>query len=162
VKVLVVPTASADAGRLRLGDLVPSDETLQRVAERLDAVRLIGTRVVVEPPMYRGITVVAQLIAKPRARADKVQAEAMTAVYKFLNPLTGGTDGGGWPFGRTVHAGEVFGVLQSVDGVDLVDDVRLFSANPVTGERGQPAARVELPPNSLVFSYEHQVRVTQR
>jgi len=162
VKVLVVPTAAADAGRLRLGDLVPSDDTLRRVAERLDSVRLIGTRVVVEPPMYRGITVVAQLVAKPRARADKVQAEAMIALYKFLNPLTGGTDGGGWPFGRTVHAGEVFGVLQSVDGVDLVDDVRLFSANPVTGERGQPAARVELPPNSLVFSYEHQVRVTQR
>jgi predicted phage baseplate assembly protein len=162
VKVLVVPTASAEAGRLRLGDLVPSDETLRRVAERLDSVRLIGTRVVVEPPMYRGITVVAQLVAKSRARADKVQAEAMTALYRFLNPLTGGTDGGGWPFGRTVHAGEVFGVLQSVDGVDLVDDVRLFSANPVTGERGQPAARVELPANSLVFSYEHQVRVTQR
>jgi predicted phage baseplate assembly protein len=162
VKVLVVPTASAQNGQLRLGDLVPSDETLQRVAERLDTVRLIGTRVVVEPPMYRGITVVAQLVAKPRARAEKVQAEATAALYRFLNPLTGGPEGAGWPFGRTVYAGEVFGVLQGVDGVDLVDDVRLFSANPVTGERGQPAQRVELPPNSLVFSYEHHVRVTQR
>jgi hypothetical protein len=61
-----------------------------------------------------------------------------------------------------VHAGEVFGVLQRVDGVELVDDVRLFGANPVTGERGQQAAKVELPPDSLVFSYEHQVRVTAR
>jgi predicted phage baseplate assembly protein len=162
VKVLVVPTASAEAGRLRLGDLVPSDDTLRRVADRLDGVRLIGTRVVVEPPMYRGITVVAQLVPRRRARADKVQAEATEALYRFLNPLTGGTDGAGWPFGRTVHAGEVFGVLQNVDGVDLVDDVRLFSANPVTGERGQASAKVELPPNSLVFSYEHQVRVTRR
>jgi hypothetical protein len=91
-----------------------------------------------------------------------VQAEAAAALYRFLNPLTGGPDGTGWPFGRTVHSGEVFGVLQSVDGVELVDDVRLFSANPVTGERGQPTGRVELPPNSLVFSYEHQVRVTAR
>jgi predicted phage baseplate assembly protein len=162
VKILVVPTAAADAGRLRLGDLVPSEDTLRRVADRLDAVRLIGTRVVVEPPTYRGITVVAQLVAKTRARADKVQAEAAAALYRFLNPLTGGPDGTGWPFGRTVHSGEVFGVLQSVDGVDLVDDVRLFSANPVTGERGQPTGRVELPPTSLVFSYEHQVRVTTR
>jgi predicted phage baseplate assembly protein len=162
VKVLVVPNAAADAGRLRLGDLVPSEDTLRRVADRLDEVRLIGTRVVVEPPMYRGITVVAQLVAKARARAETVQAAAAEALYRFLNPLTGGPDGTGWPFGRTVHAGEVFGVLQAVDGVDSVDDVRLFGANPVTGERGQSAARVELPPNSLVFSYEHQVRVTQR
>ncbi|GAB1688905.1 putative baseplate assembly protein [Krasilnikovia sp. M28-CT-15] len=162
VKVLVAPTAAADNGRLRLGDLVPSDDTLRRVAERLDAVRLIGTRVVVEPPMYRGITVVAQLVAKPRARAEKVQAAAAEALYRFLNPLTGGPDGTGWPFGRAVHAGEVFGVLQRVDGVELVDDVRLFSANPVTGERGQPAGKVELPANSLVFSYEHQIRVTAR
>jgi predicted phage baseplate assembly protein len=162
VKVLVVPTAAADAGRLVLGDLVPSDDTLRRVAERLDEVRLIGTRVVVEPPMYRGITVVAQLVARPRMRPDKVQAEAIEALYRFLNPLTGGPEGAGWPFGRAVHSGEVFGVLQKVAGVDLVEDVRLFSANPVTGERGQPTARVEMPANSLVFSYAHQVRVAQR
>jgi len=162
VKVLVVPAAADTGGRLRLGDLVPSDDTLRRVADKLDTVRLIGTRVVVEPPLYRGITVVAQLVAKPRARAEKVQAAAAEALYRFLNPLTGGPDGTGWPFGRTVHAGEVFGVLQKVDGVELVDDVRLFGANPVTGERGQQAAKVELPPDSLVFSYEHQVRVTTR
>jgi hypothetical protein len=112
--------------------------------------------------MYRGITVVAQLVAKSRARADTVQTAAAAAVYAFLNPLTGGSDGKGWPFGRTVHAAEVFGVLQKVDGVDVVDDVRLFGANPVTGERGQPASKVDLPPDSLVFSYEHQIRVTSR
>ena len=162
VKVLVVPTAAADEGKLRLGDLVPSDDTLRRVVDKLDAVRLIGTRVVVEPPMYRGITVVAQLVAKSAHRAEVVQAAASAAVYAFLNPLTGGPDGKGWPFGRTVHAAEVFGVLQKVGGVDVVDDVRLFGANPVTGERGQSANRVELPPDSLVFSYEHQIRVTRR
>ncbi len=162
VKVLVAPTASDRDGRLRLGDLVPSEDTLRRVAERLDAVRLIGTRVVVEPPMYRGITVVAQLTAKPRARAPQVQAAAAAALYRFVNPLTGGPGGTGWPFGRAVHAGEMFGVLQAVEGVDTVDDVRLFGANPVTGERGQSTARVELSPDSLVFSYEHQVRVSTR
>jgi predicted phage baseplate assembly protein len=162
VKVLVVPVANADRGRLRLGDLVPSDDTLRRVAERLDEVRLIGTRVVVEPPLYRGITVVAQLVARPRVRAPRVEADALEALHRFLNPLTGGPEGNGWPFGRAVHAGEVFGVLQKVVGVDLVEDVRLFSANPVTGERGQPTARIDLPANSLVFSYEHHIRVAER
>ena len=63
---------------------------------------------------------------------------------------------------RTEGLVKRYGKTTALDGVDLVDDVRLFGANPVTGERGQPASRVELPPDSLVFSYEHQVRVTQK
>ena len=50
-------------------------------------------------------------------------------------------------------------MLQRVPGVDVVEDVRLFGANPVTGERGEATTRLELSSNSLIFSYEHQVRV---
>jgi hypothetical protein len=49
-----------------------------------------------------------------------------------------------------------------VVGVELVEDVRLFGANPVTGERGKETTRLELEPNSLVFSYSHQIRVEER
>ena len=50
-------------------------------------------------------------------------------------------------------------MLQRIPGVDVVEDVRLFGANPVTGERGEATTRLELAANSLVFSYAHQVRV---
>jgi hypothetical protein len=59
-----------------------------------------------------------------------------------------------------VQYGEIFAVLQRVPDVDIVDDVRLFPADPVTGQRGEPTQRVELAPNALVFSFDHQVRVT--
>ena len=36
-----------------------------------------------------------------------------------------------------------------------------FAANPITGQRGQAAQRVEVAANALVFSYEHQVRVEE-
>jgi len=49
-----------------------------------------------------------------------------------------------------VHSGEVFAALQGVRGVDVVEDVRLFGANPVTGERGPETTRLELPTHSLV------------
>jgi hypothetical protein len=61
-----------------------------------------------------------------------------------------------------VLAGEIFGVLQSVKGVDYVEDVRLFGANPITGERGQATNRLDIDAGSLVFSYAHQIRVDQR
>jgi len=162
VRVLVVPNAPAEDGRLVLGNLVPSDGTLERISERLDQVRLIGTRVVVEPPRYLGVTVVGRLVARPRNSVTRIQTEALDALYAYLNPLTGGPDGTGWPFGRAVHAGEVFATLQNVRGVEVVEDVRIFGANPVTGERGAQTARLELPAAGLVFSFQHQVRVEQR
>jgi hypothetical protein len=60
-----------------------------------------------------------------------------------------------------VQAGEVYAVLQRVHGVEMVEDVRVFAANPVTGERGKQTQRLNLEPNSLVFSFEHHVRVEE-
>jgi predicted phage baseplate assembly protein len=160
VRVLLVPAAASEDSRILFENLVPPAETLSRIAERLDAVRVVGARVVVEPPLYRGVTVVARIIARPRASIDRVRDDSLRELYRFINPLAGGgPDGDGWPFGRPIQAGEIFGRLQQVRGVELVEDVRLFSADPVTGVRGAQAARIDLEPNSLVFSYEHQVRV---
>ena len=160
VRILLVPAAPAPDGRILFENLVPPRETLARVTARLDEVRVVGARIVVEPPMYRGITVVARLVARPRVNIERVREDALRELYCFVSPLAGGgPDGAGWPFGRPVQAGEIFGRLQRVRGVELVEDVRLFSADPVTGVRGREAARIELEPNSLVFSYEHQIRV---
>ncbi len=159
VRVLVVPTAISEAGRLRFEQLVPSDETLQRVAARLDECRVVGTRVVVEPPSYRGITIVARLKARPRVNPTRLQEAAMQALFDYFHPIDGGPEKTGWPFGRPVQVGEVYAVLQAVRGVELVEDVRLFGADPITGQRGQATQRLDLEPHALVFSYEHQLLV---
>ena len=75
VRVLVVPAAVPDQDqRLTFEDLVPDDETLSAVAAYLDARRPVGTRVVVEPPYYRGVTVVAQLTTRPRVSREALEA----------------------------------------------------------------------------------------
>ena len=81
------------------------------------------------------------------------------ALYRFLHPIKGGADGTGWPFGRPVHAGEVYAVLQQVYGVEIVEAVQLYPADPVTGERGLVTQRLEIAPNALLFSYGHELRV---
>ena len=58
-----------------------------------------------------------------------------------------------------MQVGDVFAVLQRVEGVGLVEEVRLFPADPITGRRGTPADRIDLPPHALVFSHQHQVVV---
>ncbi|WBQ06500.1 putative baseplate assembly protein [Kribbella sp. CA-293567] len=160
VKVLVVPAAAQHDGVITFADLVPSVPLLEKLAARLEEVRLIGTRVSVEPPRYRGVTVVARLVARPRVDRDRVRTDALRTLYRFLNPLPdGGFDRLGWEFGRAVRSGDIYSVLQAVPGVQAVEDIRLFSANPVTGERGTEQTRIDLERNSLVFSFEHQVKV---
>lgn len=159
IRVLVVPSAAASGGRLRFEQLVPPDATLAKIARRLDECRVIGSRVLVEPPRYAGITVVARLRAQPRVSPVRLQESVLDALYAYFHPITGGSDGTGWPFGRPVNIGEVYSVLQSVRGTELVEDVRLFGADPITGRRGEAVQVLALEPHALVFSFDHQVLI---
>ena len=161
VRVLVVPDAVADEGddRLRFEQLIPSDQVLEAITASLDERRLIGTRLVVEPPVYQGVTVVDRLATAP-GDTDRVREAALDALFRHLNPLNGGPDGTGWPFGRPVQYGEIFGVLQRATGNALVEEILLFPADPITGRRGAPADRIDVAAGALVFSYQHQVVVT--
>lgn len=163
VRVLVVPSAEDDAltGPLRLEQLVPSEELLSRIGSYLDCRRIVGTRVVIEPPEYHGITVVARVRARPGVDRAELERAVAERLYSFLHPLKGGPNGEGWPFGRPVQLGELFGIVQGVTGVDVIEDLRMYGADPLTGERGPSVVRLEVAENALVLSYSHQVMVEQ-
>ncbi|MFJ9469605.1 putative baseplate assembly protein [Streptomyces caniferus] len=162
VRVLVVPQAVPDrGGRLRFEQLVPGQELLGRITGFLDERRPLGTRLAVGPPFYQGVTVVATLHSFRAARAERVRAEALDALYAYLDPLTGGAHGEGWPFGRPLRSGEIFAALQRVPGVELVDEVLLHPADPLTGRRGDATDRIELAPSAVLFPFDHRVRVIE-
>ncbi|MGC5020963.1 putative baseplate assembly protein [Micromonospora sp. DT47] len=155
VRVLIVP-ACPETVELAPSDLKPKPETLSRIARYLEERRCLGARISVEPPFYQRVTVVAQVQARGRASAEALRERAVRALYAYLDPLRGGPDGNGWPFGRPVQAGEIFAVLQRLPGVELVDDVRLFGE-----DRKSPLQRLDLPRNALILSYGHQIRVSR-
>jgi hypothetical protein len=157
--VFVVPSATSAGGRLRFDQLVPSEESFQRIADRLKDSAVIGTRVVIEPPSYRGITVVAKLRGRKQTSPTRLQADGLRALYEYFHPIIGGPDGTGWPFGRAVDVAEIYPVLQALSDTKVVEDVRLFPADPTTGHRGEQTQRLALESNWLLFSYEHQVLV---
>jgi len=160
VRVLVVPAVADDgSGRLRFEQLIPEDASLQRIADYLDERRTIGARVVVEPPRYQGVTVVARVRARRRFAPEVLRDDCLKALYEYFHPTRGGPDGDGWPFGRPVHVGEVYSVLQRLPGTDIIEDARLFAADPVTGERGDDVQTIVLDRHALTFSYEHQVLI---
>lgn len=162
VRVLVVPYVAGDAvGRVRREDLNPLPESLERITGYLDERRLIGTRLLIEPPEYQWLTAVVSVRARPRFRPEDVRTDVLKALYGLFDPLTGGPDGQGWPFGRAVQVHEVSAALARIPGVEMADEVsvRLFPADSQSGKREQEVQRLPLRPNALVYSYEHQVRV---
>jgi predicted phage baseplate assembly protein len=160
VRVLVVPQATIDrGGRLRFEQLVPGDELLSRITGFLDERRPIGVRLAVGPPYYQGVTAVVTLHAFRGSDAESVQEAALQKLHDYLDPITGGPYDTGWPFGRPVHSGELFAVVQQVPGVSAVDEVRLYPADPITGKRADATDRIDLEAEALVFSFDHRVTV---
>jgi predicted phage baseplate assembly protein len=164
VRVLVVPhVASDDIGRIERKDLQPPDEVLERIRNTLEERRLVGARVGVEPPLYLWLTAVVSLNSRPRFDPAEVRTGVLQALYRLYHPLVGGPDGTGWPFGRSVQSHEVHAALARIPGVDMSREVRvaLFPAESDSGRRSAAVERMDLPENGLVYSFDHQVRVTR-
>ncbi len=162
VRVLVVPhVADDEAGRVRITDLAPLPETLRHIAKFLDRRRLIGTRVIVEPPEYIGVTVAVGLTALTGSDEASVKADVSRRLCGLLHPLRGGQGGTGWPFGRSLRVHEVNSLLASVPGVDMAGEitVHMFPTDPHTGQRGDATDRILVPDNGLICSYRHSVLV---
>ncbi len=162
VRVLVVPSVATDRGRIDFGQLIPAEQTMRKITEHLDQRRIIGTRVIVEPPLYQGVTIVARVRSAAGAETELVEERSLEALYNAFNPFTGeGVHSEGWPFGRAIGLGDVYSVLQQVEGVNYIVDVRLFAADPVTGERGDAVQQINVDANSLAFSFDHQILVEE-
>jgi predicted phage baseplate assembly protein len=161
VRVLIVPAVPADpeaVDPIRFEQLRPSPETLERIAQYLDERRVVGVRVVVETPLYQGLTVVTRLRVRRESNPAEVRARALNSLHRYYHPTIGGPEGRGWPFGRPIHAGEVHAALQDVPGVDYVDETLLFPYDVSTGQRSEtPVDRIDLPPTALVYSFGHDV-----
>ncbi|MFT4216067.1 MAG: putative baseplate assembly protein [Micropruina sp.] len=162
VRLLVVPhVAGDDLGRIERPDLDPPWQILERISQNLDERRLVGTRLLVQPPDYVWLTAVVQLSARSRFDPGELRTEVLQALYRLYDPLSGGPDGKGWPFGRAVQAHEVHATLARIPGVDMSREVSvsLYPVDADTETRGAAVTRLDLPETGLVYSFDHQVRV---
>jgi hypothetical protein len=125
--------------------------------EYLDHRRIIGTRLIVEPPTYLGLRVNATVTPLPNASPPEVEAAVVSGLRRYFHPLLGGREQQGWEFGRDVRVSEVYSVIQRVQGVDVVRDVELFIVNPETGESESGGDAVELFDTDLILPANHQI-----
>jgi hypothetical protein len=145
VMVIVLPFLPQDRP-------MPSPGLLQAVAAYLRRRRIIGTRIEVVAPIYLDVSVQAEVQALPGINKINLQAAVMAALNQFLDPLHGGPDGSGWPFGRDVYRSEIMRVIDEVPGVDYVASLALI------GKDGQSqCGNICLGPTWLVAAGNHQI-----
>lgn len=136
------------------GSPMPTPGLLNAVERWLRPRRVIGTRVAVTGPTYLNVAVQATVQSVTGASKTAVQQAIIAAVNKFFDPLTGGPDGTGWPFGRQVYRAEMMKIIDSVAGVDFI------SALALVADGGQPqCGNVCLGPTWLVQAGTHQITV---
>jgi len=148
VTVVVVPQGLGDTP-------VPSAGFLETVAKHLDDRRLITTEVHVVAPDYVKVTVHAVVVVEPHFMEEGHRIVA--ALNRLLAPhdKPGGVQG--WPFGRTVHKGDIYGAISRVKGVAYVQDLWLDAAGKAV--RKSAGGDLELPETGIVFSGAHRIEL---
>jgi predicted phage baseplate assembly protein len=143
VGVLVVPPLDESGA-----PPVPTAATLRAVADFLTReVAPAGVTVVTGPARFQRIAVEARVVLDPDQERAGVLARAGDAVTGYLDPLRGGENGGGWPFGGAVRHTPLVRRLLAVDGVLAVSGLSLT----VDGLRLPPCTDHAIPPNTLIW-----------
>jgi len=149
VTVIIVP-------ELPRGQPLPSPGLLAAVRQYLFQRRVVGTRLVVVGPDYLPVTVSASVRARRGAARAAVVAAIRTALDAFLDPLTGGPAGRGWPFGRDVYRAEILQVIDQVEGVDHVLSLELRAA-----AGADSCSNLCVGPTTLVIPGAHTITVEE-
>jgi predicted phage baseplate assembly protein len=163
VFVTILPHLETIQGQIAPELLAPSSDLTIQVKTELNKRRLIGTTVQVQPAALRWASVQAQVRVRrgsPVELLADVKARALEALYGYLNPYTGGPNKSGWGFGRELHAAEIVGVLQVIEGIEFVERLTVNITEP--GSSGVITGQVnllELPANGVICSGEHHVEV---
>ena len=167
VRVHVLPRLAPADRQLELAELTPTEALMQTVAAALERRRLLGTSIRLEPVRLKGVSVVVDVRASPLADLERVQQDVEHALYVYLNPLIGGSPSGpgsGWPLGRAVNQGELFGIVYSIDGVEFVNVLRMYETDLATGaQAAQPTeSQLMLGDDELIASAKHIVKAVYR
>jgi predicted phage baseplate assembly protein len=157
IYVLVIPRVMVADYFIAPEELELREADVTMLSEYLDERRLLTIQVDVRPPAYRWVAVKTQLRASPGVPNDEVEAEVLSRLYRYLNPLTGGNDGNGWPFGRDLFVSDVYQSLQGVPNVQFVRNVEVYEASPGGPPEGKPIETLEVLTHGVVASGIHEV-----
>jgi predicted phage baseplate assembly protein len=153
VGVFVIP-----AGRVQGGPPVADEATLRAVAEYLAReVAPAGVDVVAAAPRFHRTRVEMRVqIADPAADVGEVVRRVIEELNLYFDPIRGGDDGSGWPFGGPIrYMALLRRVLTRVPSVSAIPRANLV----LDGARFQSCVDVPISRQGLLWSESHEVTI---
>ena len=159
VSVYVVPAAPrGDADWDRPGFVPaprPDPGLLSQVRATLGAARLLGGELFIREPRYRAARLQVEVAGAPRDPAA-VRRRIRDALRRYLDPLAGGEEKAGWPFGAPLRPSALLRVAQQAAGHD--GDVRTISIALDDTASWEDCRDVAIRPQELVALGDVRVR----
>jgi hypothetical protein len=106
------------------------------------------------PPQYAPVTVTLDLLASSADVMSEVERAARQRLAAFLDPIDGGPDGKGWPFGRRIWPSDIYRIVSAIPGVDRIAAVKIDADSGVNLDRLSAAALICAAENGLKVNVE--------
>jgi predicted phage baseplate assembly protein len=132
VTVIVIPFMLPSQSGLP----IPSQGFLQTVYNYLEPRRLVATQLFVIKPIFVSIKITASIEIEAGKSSEILRGTIKEALNKYFDPVEGGDDSKGWPFGRDVYRSEIYQVLQNLEGIHCVKTVALSAEKRFSKENG--------------------------
>jgi predicted phage baseplate assembly protein len=162
VNVLIIPRIWFSRNDVLTADwLTLAAADMMQIKDYLAERCLLTTRVEVSTPQYRWVSVAVELEIEPDQVFQDIEQMVLQRLYYFLHPLTGGTAGAGWPFGRDLVVADVYQCLNQLPGVTYLRKVQLFLSDDSGIAQKEPVEFVTMPEDSVLVSGLHQVTLLE-
>ncbi|MDH3754120.1 MAG: putative baseplate assembly protein [Acidimicrobiia bacterium] len=158
IRLLITPAVENIDEQTQLDAYALPVPMVDRVMQHLDERRILGAEVEIGTPYFQGVTVAVLMKALPGRPPTVVRSRVLEILYRYVNPITGGVDGNGWPYDTDLNSASLFQLLESVNGVERIDEVLFFEYDLRNGTRyGSGRELLKLGSDSLFMSASHQV-----
>jgi len=160
VYVIVVPGLPEEEARgyIPLSRLAIPDELRERINDYLNERRPLTAQLEARAAGYRRVRAEVTVIGEPGVDERQLARDIISALELLINPLVGGPDGTGWPFGRELYLSDLYARVQQVKGLRYVHEIKMGWVDE--SETMHPVERkIELLAHEVLVSDRHQVRV---
>jgi predicted phage baseplate assembly protein len=148
VCVFVIPLESG------VGAPIANENTLRAVSNYLSgSLAPMGIEVVAAAPLFHSVWIDVSVVIDPSVSRGQAVQSVNATLNQYVDPVSGGDDGQGWPFGGTLSNVAFVRKLLAIQGVTAVPALSFC----VDGIRGATCADAPITANSLVWPGVHQV-----
>jgi hypothetical protein len=104
-------------------DAATVDAIKQKLLTYFEPKRLLTSRLHVYGPRYVDVGLKILIAVRPGFSRTTVKDSVLNALGQFFDPLQGGLQGEGWPFGQNIYTSDIYRLLENIDGLDYVRSV---------------------------------------